>query len=255
MSCGVIVATDKREEWLLPWWWKSYNRCNRYPVTFIDWGMSDLARAWCQERGEVCALPIAPEFFSPLSSLALPIRKAIEVFDFKEAADVRPYWFSKPAAMCASPYDTTLWLDLDCEVLTPLGDLFFYAQRGVKVAIARDPELSQKRNVELGLIAQGAVLYNSGVVAFQKNAPLMKAWAEVSGKEHLQFFGDQNILSHLVHSQDYSVDELPEIYNWRVSQGLHFSARIIHWAGSWGKAFIKKHGGLAGFMSAYSGPQ
>ena len=44
---GVIVGSDYSQEWLLPWWWENYTKHNRYPVTFVDFGLS-------QEPIELC---------------------------------------------------------------------------------------------------------------------------------------------------------------------------------------------------------
>lgn len=48
---GVLVGCDQTQEKLLHWWWKHYVQHNTYPVMFIDFGMSDAMRAWCEERG------------------------------------------------------------------------------------------------------------------------------------------------------------------------------------------------------------
>lgn len=50
---GIIVGCDQGQEWLMSWWWSHYRKHNKYPVTFADFGLSDRARKWCSERGEV----------------------------------------------------------------------------------------------------------------------------------------------------------------------------------------------------------
>lgn len=247
MKYGILVASDQKEEWLLPWWWAAYSKHNNFPVTFFDWGMSQEARQWCKERGTLVSQDIPSSLLSN-ASLAPHIERALETLNAQFLVDIRPYWFSKPTAMKNIDYEQSLWIDLDCEILGPLDPLFDYLNCPAGLAVARDTELSSIHNYELGILDKKEVLYNSGVVAFKKGSPLIEDWSDLCLKRHSEFFGDQNILSYLVHEKNYKIRELPETYNWRVSQGLHFSARIIHWAGSWGKEFIKKHGGLTPFL-------
>jgi hypothetical protein len=239
---GILVAADQKEEWLLSWWWSSYALYNDFPVTFIDWGMSEEAKSWCQKRGKLVSLPISPSLFER-EHVAQPILSVIEE-DGEELWKIRPFWFSKPLALLASPYEYTAWIDLDCEILTPVDPLFEYAD---PVAIARETERSRLREEGRGILLKGQPLYNSGVIVYKKKTALIERWAEICLEKHASFFGDQDALSYLIANERFDFVELPAIFNWRMSQGLHFDARIIHWAGSWGKAFIKKHGGLREF--------
>jgi hypothetical protein len=248
MTKGVLVATDQKEEWLLPWWWEAYSRFNAFPVTFVDWGMSEKAKEWCRARGTLISARVDSTFFSEASP-SPRIQNAIEVFRAFFLSDVRPYWFSKPVVMKDSTYETTLWLDLDCEVLAPLDALFEYASSPAGVGIARDTEVSEARNIEIGILNEGETLYNSGVVVFRKDSPLIAEWAEVCLRDHHDFFGDQSVLSYLIRDRKYEIVELPDVYNWHMSRGFHFSAQIVHWVGTWGKTFIKQHGGLRPFLN------
>lgn len=252
MKKGILVATDQKEEWLLPWWWASYSRFNALPVTFIDWGMSEGAKKWCREKGTLISTSVDPVFLSD-APLAPHIQNAMEAFNAFFLSDIRPFWFSKPIVMRDSPYESTIWLDLDCEILGSLDELFSYTRCPAGVAIARDTEVSCARNIEIGILNEGEVLYNSGVVAFKKGSPLIAQWADVCLRRHLDFFGDQSVLSYLIRTEKYEIAELPDIYNWHMSRGFHFSARIVHWVGSWGKSFIKQHGGLRPFLNQVFG--
>lgn len=248
MERGVLVGADQKEEWLLSWWWSSYTFCNSLPVTFIDWGMSEEAKGWCQERGQLISLPIPDCFFQGREIVAKPVLNVIEESE-GELWETRPFWFSKPLALLASPYEFTAWIDLDCEILTPLDPIFEYAN---PIAIARETERSHLREERRGILPKGQTLYNSGVIVYKKKTPLLQRWAEVCLQQHTSFFGDQDVLSYLLANESFDFVELPAIFNWRLSQGLHFDARIIHWTGSWGKAFIKKHGGLKEFAKKQS---
>src|SRR6266404_4365778 len=117
---GIIVGANQHCAWLLPWWWRHYARHNTYPVTFFDFGLSEDVIAWCRERGEVIR-------FNP-DTIAMPAKEEIDPQNrakwemlYGEAIwSARQGWFCKPVACVQSPYEETLWLDLDCEVCGPL---------------------------------------------------------------------------------------------------------------------------------------
>ena len=75
---GIVVGADLTQEWLLPWWWSHYSRFNSLPVAFIDFGMSDEMKKWCQERGELIPLPVADIFVAKRkrieSLVSIPMR-------------------------------------------------------------------------------------------------------------------------------------------------------------------------------------
>jgi hypothetical protein len=97
----------------------------------------------------------------------------------------------------------------------------------------------------------GEQLYNSGVILYNTPSRLISLWAEEALTRHHEFKGDQDLLSRLIFTHQFPVEELSPIYNWRMSQGVCIDARIIHWVGSWGKAFIRKEGGLIPFLSKH----
>lgn len=222
---GIIVGSDQTLEWTLPWWWDHYRRWNSFPVVFIDFGLSLEKKRWCEERGE---------------------RKVLRVVDFAEEVDAataqewerefgtqfwesRNAWFKKPMACSLSPFKRTLWIDLDCEIRGSLAPLFEYADRNTGFAMAKEQIDVPKTHP----------IYNSGVIAFRQNHPLLKEWGERCLKESRLFRGDQEVLSALIAEKKIEIDEIPPLYNW--SRCLEERADILihHWHGAYGKEAIR----------------
>ena len=236
---GVLVGCDRSQEWLLSWWWDNYRQKNTLPVAFADFGMSGAGRTWCEERG--CLLPIL------IDGYKVAVKEEIDPFLLKEWEhsispfwDSREVWFKKPFALLHAPFLQTLWMDLDCEVLDNVESAYEYIDPICKMGLARvrDPENEE------------AVPYNSGVIVFEKDSPILEKWAETSFSQNHKFLGDQDVLSHIIFKEGYTVGEVPQIYNWLMFRGVHVGAKILHWAAVWGKEYIKKHGGLRNALNS-----
>lgn len=238
-SNGVIVGADQNQEWLLPWWWSHYHTHNNYPVTFVDLGMTSEARRWCAEKGELASLESPLQFVAGKDEIdRAQIKRWEEVYG-EIVWPLRSNWFKKPLAMLCSPYERTVWMDLDCEVLGSIHDLFQQCHPESGLALAKEPKQ------ESSLLLPGETLYNSGVIAFTREAPPILQWAQNVFEDNHQFLGDQEILSRLIFTDQIKINELSADYNWRMSQGINLNAVIIHWVGTWGKLYIQKHGGLS----------
>jgi len=231
---GILVGTDKNQEWLLPWWWSIYSKYNDFPVAFADFGMTPEAREWCSLRGEV--IPVEPVILSKRPRFSPKRMAFLQEKHQGNFLEKRAGWFQKPFACMKSPFDVTAWIDLDCEVACHLQLLFDAFDPRCEVAAVR------QRN-----IPHCWTIYNSGVLIFKKNAPLMKKWAEACLRRHHRFVADDNILSSLVRKESSSFQELPPGFNWCMTQGYNCGAVIFHWMGSWGKQYIRTHGGIHAF--------
>lgn len=220
-SHGILVGSDRAQEWLLEWWWQKYSRHNRYPVAFIDFGMSEEAVERFKTRGRVIPFPYEVDVRSTPDLQA----QAESVYG-QNVTHFRSCWFKKPLAFTLSPFEKTLWLDNDCEVLGPLDQLFEFE------GLALAKEIS------------GACEYNSGVVVYEKNHPVIQEWALASQTSSDRYIGDQELLCDLLQRRQFPVQVLPPEFNWRMSQGINIHALIIHWIGS-GKEIIQKFGGLS----------
>lgn len=250
MEKGVLVGSDRLREWLLPWWWENYRRENNLPVTFADFGMSASARIWCEARGTV--IDIDPVPAAGKEEVPLSERKKWENSYSDGVWDARPAWFQKPLAVRQCSYEIGLWLDLDCEVLGSLLPLY-EQDPSVDIALAREPERGQEALLVEGMRLPEEIVYNSGVIVFRKNSPIIERWAKESLLRSDAFVGDQNLLSRLIFLENYPVSELSPVYNWRMAYGLCVDPVIIHWVG-WGKEYIKKYGGLRRVLEGATGP-
>ncbi len=239
-SLGVLIAVDAQQEWLLPWWWSNYIQENSLPITVVDLGMTADARAWCAMRAHVINSTVDISTIKQREAFDQEqIQKWEEIYG-KEIWKARQAWFQKPQAMQMTPFDLTLWLDLDCEILGSLKPLFELLPNEAELGLVREPLIRQGDPALL----LGEVLYNSGVVLYRKESSLIRKWAGEARNSNAIFWGDQLLLSRLIFAEKFSVCELPEIYNLQPTSGINPQAVIIHWIGSWGKEYIRKHGGL-----------
>jgi hypothetical protein len=242
---GVLCGAEKSQEWLLPWWWSRYREHNAFPVTFFDFGMTDEMRSWCAERGELCSIELNSAFISPRNNIDPDLAKHWENLHGWRVWNSRRTWFKKPFAFLNSIYEKGIWIDLDCEVLGPLKSLFSHFDPASKLALARDFDCDHLPRLDPN------VRYNGGVVVFQHGSSIIEKWAEGAVTQNDLFAADDSLLSRLIHVHQLDVTELPEIYNWRMARGLNLNAVIVHWVGTGGKAYIRKHGGLKPSLDAF----
>lgn len=229
---GVIVGSTASQEWLIPWWWMNFRLFNSYPVTFINFGdMSDKAVAWCKKRGQVLTLDIQDHFISKREEVDLDLVKRWEKMN-SHVWEVRPAWFKKPFALLEAPYKKNLWLDLDCQVRGSLDPLFRDYLSQAEVAISEEVEMDQLLNQTRGLLLPNELMYNGGVIAFYHGSKLMEEWVKQSIDQNRFFIGDQQLLSRIIFTQDFSIANLPPIYNWPIAYGVNLEAVIMHWWGN-----------------------
>lgn len=222
---GIIVGSNQTQEWLLPWWWENYQRHNQYPVTFFDFGLSSEAKIWCRQKGNLVSLPMSNFFVREKEEVDLVTAQRWEGRYGEQFWASRNCWFKKPFACSLSPYDRTIWLDLDCEIVSSLQNLFSFCEHPSGFAIAKD----QIENSS----------YNSGVMVFKKNNTLIEQWAHLAWERNGQFRGDQDLLSKIILDARASICELPQIYNWIIGYGLNSQVVIYHWVGEIGKQLLR----------------
>lgn len=237
---GVLCGCDQQQEWLLPWWWSRYQEENNLPVTFIDFGMTQQARRWCQDHGEVSVLHLDTSFIKSKKDICPHSAQKWEGFYGPTLWLARKSWFQKPFALLHSPYKKTLWMDLDCETLSSITDIFHYCD---------DSQLAAVPEYASALLAD--VRYNGGVIVFIHGAEIIQKWAEAAILRNHCFWSDDALLSALIQEQQGYIAELPDIYNWRISRGININAIIHHWVGSAGKAYIENFGGIKPRLRAF----
>jgi hypothetical protein len=234
-SCGVVVGANQHSAWLLPWWWKHYVQHNSLPVTFVDFGLSDGAVAWCQERGDVVSLDPAQISIASREEVSPALRDEWEEKWGKEIWVSRQGWFCKPSACLLSPYDVSIWLDLDCEVCGSLQGVLDAFNPRLEMAASTFPQLKSS--------------YSSGMLVFRRNARLLQDWAIKSPAQSAVMFSDDNVLTSLIHTKQYAVEELSCISHCIGLTGIDPSALVLHWDGKAGKLFIETHGGYQDYRA------
>ena len=236
MSQGILVGCDRNQECLLPWWWEHYSAHNHYPVAFVDFGMSAEAFAWCQARGAMIALP--PDV-CPLNPLSPEEKERLMPHFGAEPWPYRAALFKKAFACLRAPFPQTCWLDVDCEVRGSLEVLFAPLLLGAEIALVREPESAQEGYQRDGFTLPAEVIYNSGVIAFQRDAAILHRWAELSRQENQRFITDQEVLSRAIYLHRPLFIALPALYNWKKSVGVSREALIIHYAsGFWKRVLV-----------------
>lgn len=248
---GIICGSDQAQEWLLPWWWSRLRDHNQDPVAFCDFGMSSEALQWCRERGEV--IPVLFDQNRVVSKEAVASHLGAEwVQQWEELYssviwDFRHVWFKKPFALLHSPFQRTIWLDLDCEVLAPLQPLFELCSTEAQLGIMREFRSNFLPHFHPD------ILYNSGVIVFEHGASLIEKWAEGCMSLTDQFVGDEQLLSHLINTLQIPVKELPDVFNWRASAAdwINLHAVIWHWVCPAGKEYIRQHGGFKPILEKF----
>ncbi len=233
---GVVVATDAHQEWMLPWWWKHYSAHNALPVLFVDLGMSEEALLWCRSKGTVCSLSQTPSRVKPKEEMPSALVQQWELAYGKGFWKSRPSWFKKPLALLQTPFEMTLWLDLDCEVRGDLSPLFSSLSRDI--ALVPEPHYAHAHMRAFAICEEEETIYNSGVVLYRRGSPLIAAWAEACVSDSAAHWSDQHLLSRMLYEQKIPVDLLSPLYNWHRGLGDNSDAQIVHWLGDVGKEHI-----------------
>lgn len=239
MQYGVITGLNKDYEWLLPWWWDHYSKHNQYPVAFFDFGMSEEGKKFCKQRG--LYFEISEEELSlHTDQIDQQNKEEFENMYGKERVwEVRSAWFKKPLAALKTPFDVTVWLDLDCEVKKSLDGLFALYQEGNEIYLCEEAEWIQ---VVLRLFRQthlDELNYNSGVILFKKNAQVIQDWVTTSLINNQEFAGDQEALSRSIYLNRSKVSLIPPIYNYQTFGDTGEDVHIFHYAGIEGKCILK----------------
>ena len=212
---AVLTGCDQNQEWMLKWWWKNFSKCNNCPVIFCDFGMSKSARLWCETKGIVKSLPSShPNFLNEDEKIPISLKKKWEKIYFNVDANIRNAWMKKPLFLPLSPYEQNLWIDLDCEIKKPLF-LFFdiLDQSGLSFAVAKDTPRGYLLRLELGFLKLNESAYQSGVFAFTKDSPVIKAWVENCLQRSHLFFSDQDALNRTIYENHFNIFELSPYFN------------------------------------------
>ena len=235
---GVMVASDKKLEWMLPWWWTRFKATNDLPIAFVDFGMSPEARAWCQSRGQLISFDTSMDFVVPDEEISKDLKeKWNSIYLVNNFWKARRFWIQKPFAMLLTPFENTLWVDIDCEFMKNIAPIYEFLD-DLGFAVCPEPDFTNEMNQAKGLSQPKQKIFNAGVILYRHGNRLMLDWAKTLVDKNGLFPGDTGTLSELLFVNKIQVKELPPIYNWRMAVGENPEAAIIHWVADYGKRHI-----------------
>jgi len=138
-------------------------------------------------------------------------------------------WFNKTRAVIDTPSQSVAWLDVDCEVLTNIEEIFSLVPPNM-IGLTRDWVRDN--------------WWATGVIVVNDRPELLKHWNEMLLKTAIR--GDQEMLFEIVGKEVHDeIQELPQEYQWlRISLNKGVDSptkKIIHWTGPKGKKFIREH--------------
>lgn len=240
---GILVGCDQKQEWLLSWWYTHLRKNNRdIPVAFGDFGMSEEARRWCEQRGILIPSSEIPPLSSQESKevgwLYEKKRWRLKNQELHSSGPQRAIWFRKPLLMKQSPFTRTLWTDLDCQILGNLSPLFSLSLKETKVALKGAgmhffiETLDKKACIRIPH-------YNSGVILFEKDSSLLDFWIFLTSQGMESFVCDDQILSLAISCCHLPVTRIPLKYNREYPWIFNPKTVILHWSSEAGKHALR----------------
>ncbi len=200
----IITGVDKNHEDMVIWWYENVKKHNPdVKVGIWDFGMS------MQMREVVKGID---------AWLSEPITHPSNIG-----------WFNKTRAVIDTPSQSVAWLDVDCEVLTNIEEIFSLVPSNM-IGLTRDWVRDN--------------WWATGVIVVNDRPELLKHWNEMLLKTAIR--GDQEMLFEIVGKEEHDeIQELPQEYQWlRISLNKGVDSptkKIIHWTGPKGKRFIREH--------------
>ncbi len=228
---GIITGCDRNQEWLLPWWYEQIREHHPdLPIAFADMGISDTAKRWCSDRG----ILIPESQIDPLSPFPQEIGWLYQKKKWKcKGCPPIPndISFRKPLIMQQSPFERSLWLDLDCQVVGNLTPLFSMKLPPTKLAVRSSAALFEMESID-ECEKMNVASCNSGVILFEKESYLLHFWCHLVQQARNSFCVDDQLLAFAIHKYLVPVGEFSLKNNWLSRWGLNKNAVIIHWAGA-----------------------
>ena len=206
MNKTFLTGSDHNLQDLIPWWVNCVRTHNPdIHITIADFGLTDGAREWLKNNVDHV---ITYEMHPKLA------------------------WFLKPQSMIDCPYEYTCWLDLDCEMVAPVPEIFDFPTED-KMALTHD-------------VVRGPDIWAVGVNVVKGNPPILIDWARntINTEER----GDQEVLHKMIQvNREYNnqIIKMPLEYQWlRLSLHQGYDSpdkKIVHWTGPVGKEHIRKN--------------
>lgn len=201
----ILTGVDSNHEDLLPWWLNNAIKHNSNEnIGVWDFGMSSAMREKIQKE------------YSDVW-LSIPLEKR------KDSG-----WFYKLHAVIDAPEKRVAWLDVDCEILTNIEDVF---------DMVPDDMIGLTRDWVRGN------WWATGVIVVNDRPDLLYNWNDrlLSG----DIRGDQEALEALVGKDTHpQIQELPQDYQWlrlSIANGKDSpTKKVVHWTGPEGKRIIRE---------------
>lgn len=236
-SHGIVIGCDQNLEYLIPVWFSFYSTHNNLPVTFVDFGVSKEMQSFCKKHFNFIELN---EIFTESKDVSLENQIKWESLYSNEFWNFRSQWFKKPHACLLSPYDYSLWVDVDCLVYKNLSHLFSEIQDDVVFSIRAEGLDQIELEKSMQICFQDETTFNSGVILYSNTHPILKLWKEKSLNESHLFIGDQHALSRAIYESNSNIIPLPNAYNWSYAWKDHPEIMIHHFHGAGKILMIEK---------------
>ncbi len=213
MNKTFLTGADYNLQDLLPWWVECVRKHNPdIHITIADFGLTDSAKDWVKHNvNHVIVYERHP-------TLA---------------------WFLKPQSMIDCPYEYTCWLDLDCEMVAPVPEIFDFPTED-QMALTQDVVRANPDH------DKGVFWWAVGVNVVKGKPQILKDWAR-NTTNNKDLRGDQEVLHKMIQVNpqlnDYIV-KMPLEYQWLRIDLLNGkdneNKKIVHWTGPDGKKYIRE---------------
>lgn len=132
--------------------------------------------------------------------------------------------------MKKTPFQETIFMDLDCHVKGKIDDIFYHAKNGFSVALDI-----------INRFTKTDVAYNTGVIVYHKKNKIVDLWCKGVADNHAFYRSDQDLLERMLDlNEKLKFDILPNHYHWPRLMGKNDKAIILHYTGGEGNKEIKK---------------
>lgn len=201
----ILTGVDNNHEDLLDWWIKNAKKYLKNETIGVwDFGMTPMTRSIIEHNHSDIWLSI-------------PLEK------HKTSG-----WFYKLHAVIEAPEKRVAWLDVDCEILTDISDVFDLVKPDT-IGLTRDWVRGD--------------WWATGVIVVNDRPNLLYEWNNRLNKGD-DIRGDQEALLDMIDKNTHpQITELPQEYQWlRISlnQGKDSAdKKVIHWTGPKGRDHIR----------------
>ena len=203
----ILTGVDSNHEDLISWWLRNATtHIKDETIGVWDFGMSTAKREFIKTH-------------YPNVWLSIPLPK-----------NTSSGWFYKLHAVIEAPEKRVAWLDVDCEILTDISDIFNLVPPDM-IGLTRDWVRGN--------------WWATGVIVVNDRPKLLYDWnVRLNANDGIR--GDQEALESLIGNNTHEeIQELPQEYQWlRISlnQGKDSpTKKVIHWTGPVGREHIRNN--------------